>query len=466
MIRRVTGLVTALALLFCAVGALAAQVLEDGSSGETVSVLSKRLCDLGYLQEISSEYDETVAQAVSDFQTANDLDVTGVADIDTQKKMNASAAVTREQFMAAFSARYQGKRLQAGNSGDEVKMLQTALAEAGFYDYPADGEFGEGTRRAVAEYQRANGLEATGVADGPTLLRLYEGQSVTREEFEQSCCAEKGDSGAKVKTIQDRLNQLGYFVGETTGTYGENTQSAVAEFQENNDLEKTGSVDYATYEKLFSQQAVRVLKEESLGLGDRGEAVFALQQRLLELGIYESAPSAVYDRETQTAVMLFCAANGLDIPVGAPAEVQRAIYDRESRGEESVPALNPPLNGDVLSAMCAAARAMEGEDFSKGTESLFPGYGFARYLFATRGLEMGTPAQVMERLTESGDLAGEMAAGDIVVLEQEGDKEKVMRFYLCVDKGILAGLDEGGQVILAGAGETAYTRAYLWKMGQ
>lgn len=345
-------------------------------------------------------------------------------------------------------------------------MLQTALAEAGFYDYPADGEFGEGTRRAVAEYQRANGLEATGVADGPTLLRLYEGQSVTREEFEQSCCAEKGDSGAKVKTIQDRLNQLGYFVGETTGTYGENTQSAVAEFQENNDLEKTGSVDYATYEKLFSQQAVRVLKEESLGLGDRGEAVFALQQRLLELGIYESAPSAVYDRETQTAVMLFCAANGLDIPVGAPAEVQRAIYDRESRGEESVPALNPPLNGDVLSAMCAAARAMEGEDFSKGTESLFPGYGFARYLFATRGLEMGTPAQVMERLTESGDLAGEMAAGDIVVLEQEGDKEKVMRFYLCVDKGILAGLDEGGQVILAGAGETAYTRAYLWKMGQ
>ena len=445
---------------------MAAQVLEDGSSGETVSVLSKRLCDLGYLQEISSEYDETVAQAVSDFQTANDLDVTGVADIDTQKKMNASDAVTREQFMAAFSARYQGKRLQAGNSGDEVKMLQTALAEAGFYDYPADGEFGEGTRRAVAEYQRANGLEATGVADGPTLLRLYEGQSVTREEFEQSCCAEKGDSGAKVKTIQDRLNQLGYFVGETTGTYGENTQSAVAEFQENNDLEKTGSVDYATYEKLFSQQAVRILKEESLGLGDRGEAVFALQQRLLELGIYESAPSAVYDRETQTAVMLFCAANGLDIPVGAPAEVQRAIYDRESRGEESVPALNPPLNGDVLSAMCAAARAMEGEDFSKGTESLFPGYGFARYLFATRGLEMGTPAQVMERLTESGDLAGEMAAGDIVVLEQEGDKEKVMRFYLCVDKGILAGLDEGGQVILAGAGETAYTRAYLWKMGQ
>ena len=146
--------------------------------------------------------------------------------------------------------------------------------------------------------------------------------------------------------------------------------------------------------------------------------------------------------------------------------MQRAIYDWKSQGEDNVPVLNPPLNGDVLSAMCAAARAMEGEDFSKETESLFPGYGFARYLFATRGLEMGTPAQVMERLTESGDLAGEMAAGDIVVLEQEGDKEKVMRFYLCVDKGILAGLDEGGQVILAGAGETAYTRAYLWEMGQ
>lgn len=86
MIRRVTGLVTALALLFCAAGAMAAQVLEDGSSGETVSVLSKRLCDLGYLQEISSEYDETVAQAVSDFQTANDLDVTGLRTSTPRKK--------------------------------------------------------------------------------------------------------------------------------------------------------------------------------------------------------------------------------------------------------------------------------------------------------------------------------------------------------------------------------------------
>ena len=466
MIRRMTGLIMALALLFCALGARAAQVLEDGSTGETVSVLSKRLCDLGYLQEISSQYDERVAQAVADFQTANGLDVTGVADIDTQKRMNSSEAVTRERFMAAFSTRYQGKSLQAGDAGDEVKRLQAALSETGFYSHPSDGEFGEGTRRAVAEYQRANGLEATGIADSSTLLRLYEGQSITREEYEQSCCAEKGDSGARVKNIQDRLNQLGYFVGETTGTYGENTQSAVAEFQKNNGLEATGSVDYATYEALFSQQAVRVLKEESLGLGDRGEAVFSLQQQLAELGFFESEPSAVYDRETQTAVMLFCAANGLDIPVGAPAEVQRAIFARESKGAESVPALNPPLKEDVLSAMCAAARAMEGETFLRETEGLFPGYAFVRYLFATRGLEMGTPAQVMERLTEKADVSGKMAAGDIVVLEQEGEQEKVMRFFLCVDAGTLAGVDAEGRVILIAPGAILCTRAYLWKMGQ
>ena len=45
----------------------------------------------------------------------------------------------------------------------EKQELQTALQWAGFYNSAIDGAFGRGTRNAMAAWQSANGLEATGV---------------------------------------------------------------------------------------------------------------------------------------------------------------------------------------------------------------------------------------------------------------------------------------------------------------
>lgn len=41
--------------------------------------------------------------------------------------------------------------------------LQIALKDAGFYNAAVDGAFGQGTRNSMAAWQRANGLEATGI---------------------------------------------------------------------------------------------------------------------------------------------------------------------------------------------------------------------------------------------------------------------------------------------------------------
>lgn len=48
-------------------------------------------------------------------------------------------------------------------TGPEREGLQIALAWAGFYDGGIDGAFGPGTRGAMADWQAANGHEATGV---------------------------------------------------------------------------------------------------------------------------------------------------------------------------------------------------------------------------------------------------------------------------------------------------------------
>jgi len=63
--------------------------------------------------------------------------------------------------------------LAIGMTGPEVERLQTALIEAGYLQEPADGQYGPITQAAVAAFQEAGGLEATGTADSRTQEELY-----------------------------------------------------------------------------------------------------------------------------------------------------------------------------------------------------------------------------------------------------------------------------------------------------
>ena len=58
--------------------------------------------------------------------------------------------------------------LQKGSKGDDVVKLQAALIELGYLDGAADGDYGNMTLAAVKAYQKALGLEETGIADEET----------------------------------------------------------------------------------------------------------------------------------------------------------------------------------------------------------------------------------------------------------------------------------------------------------
>lgn len=61
-----------------------------------------------------------------------------------------------------------------------------------------------------------------------------------------------GSTGAKVKDLQARLRQIGWYAAKVTGTYDATTEKAVAGFQAKRELPVTGSVDAPTLEKLRS----------------------------------------------------------------------------------------------------------------------------------------------------------------------------------------------------------------------
>lgn len=162
-----------------------------------------------------------------------------------------------------------------GSTGEEVEKIQTRLTELGYYTGAIDGNFGDATEAAYRAFQEAAGLTVDGIAgsdrevlysdDAPMAPKAEETtEPATEEATEAEEATEEtnsnefksGDENDSVKDIQTQLAQLGYFDVDPTGFYGDYTTQSVINFQLVNDLEATGVVDQATYDLLFSGNAV------------------------------------------------------------------------------------------------------------------------------------------------------------------------------------------------------------------
>ena len=77
----------------------------------------------------------------------------------------------------------EAKRSEAALSRDDRIDLQSALAWYGFYASALDGAIGPGTRKSMAEWQAANGLEATGILTSRQRATLVANASADKAEF-------------------------------------------------------------------------------------------------------------------------------------------------------------------------------------------------------------------------------------------------------------------------------------------
>ncbi len=59
-----------------------------------------------------------------------------------------------------------------GSNSDEVRQVQRALANLGYYSGPVDGVFGAKTKTAVEQFQKSKGLTVDGVVGSATLKAL------------------------------------------------------------------------------------------------------------------------------------------------------------------------------------------------------------------------------------------------------------------------------------------------------
>ena len=123
----------------------------------------------------------------------------------------------------------------------------------------------------------------------------------------------KGDEGADVKVLQERLKIAGFYYGNSTGIFGPITEEAVKRFQKAYNLTVDGVVGKSTLAKLpavnneneITTTSQKSDNRDTLSLGDRGEAVRVLQEHLIKAGFLQNQPNGYYGSNTVDAVNRF-----------------------------------------------------------------------------------------------------------------------------------------------------------------
>ena len=73
--------------------------------------------------------------------------------------------------------------LEPGVQSDAVSRLQQRLAELHYLD-SYDGDYGEGTKKAIEAFQAANSLTVTGTADNTTQQLLYSKNAAANPNYQ------------------------------------------------------------------------------------------------------------------------------------------------------------------------------------------------------------------------------------------------------------------------------------------
>jgi peptidoglycan hydrolase-like protein with peptidoglycan-binding domain len=146
--------------------------------------------------------------------------------------------------------------LSDGDTGTKVRQLQHRLGQIGWYSGKITGSYDDATAGAVRGFQTKRELEPTGAVDQRTWNRLVK---MTREptsaELHNRLVAgpailELGSSGDRVRNLQARLRQIGWYSGKISDFYGQATVRAVAGFQGRRAIPVTGEVDQRTWDRL------------------------------------------------------------------------------------------------------------------------------------------------------------------------------------------------------------------------
>ncbi|MEH1975026.1 MAG: peptidoglycan-binding protein [Nostoc sp.] len=334
-------------LLSIAGQALALQKI--GSNGPEVTSSQRCLKKLGYFNgPVSGKFASLTQNAVIKFQQANRIPADGVVGTNTQRALqracqsrtsskNTSGTLRRRSLPQA-SPVGQYPTLSQGKTGTAVTRLQQRLRQLGYFNANPTGNFGQITKDAVIAFQRNYRIPASGIVNRQTWNKLLASSPTP---------ARSSLSTPQVRELQVRLQQLGYFNTNPTGNIGPMTREAVIQFQRNYRLPVDGIANAQVLDSVrrvstggsTTQQPSR----NYLTVGDQGENVRLVQERLSQLGFSNTNPDGFFNDYTRESVIAFQQSSRLNSTGNVDWQTWQALGLNSSTGGNSAEA-----NGYVL----------------------------------------------------------------------------------------------------------------------
>ncbi len=235
-----------------------------------------------------------------------------------------------------------------------------------------------------------------------------------------------GNTGIAVQALQLRLKDLGYFTGDVSGLYDAETEAAVKRFEQTYGTMQTGVATAKLQLKLFASTAPIYGTEEYnsavisqyavLRPGAVGSSVYALQQRLKNLGYPLTELTGVFDEQTSECVRLFYAAYGLASSDVANVAMQRELYADTAKAYDPTVQVFATLSPDEEAQQAAIVMP----DGSEGDDTTAVALG-------SSGTRI---SQIQQRLIALGYMDG---GGDTGVFDQ-ATQEGVNRFLSAIGR--------------------------------
>ncbi len=299
-----------------------------GDRGESVRALQLALIGAGLSVRGGADgiFGQGTATALKSFQTSKGLVASGEIDASSAFLLGLGPAPTFP------------KRCDRGAS---VTTTQNALIGAGLtMRGGADGIFGSATTAAIAAFQTARGLSATGTIDittaialgiapasatsVPTTSPVTTAPSTTVPAPATTVPAlviTVGERGEAVVRLQRALIAAGVTVrGGADGVFGPATTNAIITYQRAVSIAATGQVDTLTAQflGLVAAPALPVF-------GDRGPSVSDVQNRMIAAGItVKGGADGVFGVATRVSLRAFQTAR--KIPVTGIVDLRTALH--------------------------------------------------------------------------------------------------------------------------------------------
>ena len=141
----------------------------------------------------------------------------------------------------------------------EARMIQTRLAELGFYDLPVDGLWGKGSRTALMAFKEKNSLGSSDKWDNETQTLLFRETKLTGQSnsdpgqnpISSGSLLLDPSAPQDAKKIQARLAELGLYEGPIDGIWGKGSRAGLRVFKEEQSLKNPDKWDKETQMLLF-----------------------------------------------------------------------------------------------------------------------------------------------------------------------------------------------------------------------